>query len=97
MYSKKSVHLSLARGELSAVLTAEPRGYRAPQFRFWAKKGDDFVLLKDWGPEQTYMVPFEGDSSVQYGVHIRSGDKGDLLEQAWVEETCPKRKPDNQE
>ncbi|OGP49444.1 MAG: hypothetical protein A2Y79_10025 [Deltaproteobacteria bacterium RBG_13_43_22] len=67
-------------------LKASCKRYRQPQFRFWGRKSEreDFILLADWSPEAICPLPETYRDCRDFGVHIRSGDKGDWQNQAWV-------------
>ena len=87
LFPRKKVELTVEQAKHSRagfVLKAEATGYRRPQFRFWAKQGDRFILLRDWGAEKMYVVPDDGGQTLEYGVHVRSGNRGDLADQVWT-------------
>ncbi|MBN1277361.1 MAG: hypothetical protein JXA35_07690, partial [Deltaproteobacteria bacterium] len=68
----------------SILLTAEAEGYKNPQFRFWGKKGSEISLLRDWESENIFQIHDPGRAMPEFGVHIRAGDKGDFINQAWT-------------
>ncbi|OGP49445.1 MAG: hypothetical protein A2Y79_10030 [Deltaproteobacteria bacterium RBG_13_43_22] len=81
---KKDLRVVVERMNDQRLLRVHCLGYRRPQFRFWGKKNDEFVLLRDWGPEDTLILLDEHKHCSDYGVHVRSGNKKDLQNQAWV-------------
>jgi hypothetical protein len=82
---KRSLSLEQTKApEAVLLLKAEATGYKRPQFRFWAKQGEQFVLLRDWGPEETYVLTETEGKAPEYGIHIRSGDSGDMMDQVWI-------------
>ena len=72
--------------EATIILEADSIGYRHPQFRFWGKRGNDFILLRDWGSANTYGPVNRIEGASDYGVHLRAGDQGDLIDQAWTKD-----------
>jgi hypothetical protein len=65
-------------------LRAESRGYRRAQYRFWGKKGNDFEILREWDADNILILSEKHKDYHDYGVHIRSGEKGEWQDQAWV-------------
>jgi len=61
--------------EATIVLEADSIGYRHPQFRFWGKRGNEFILLRDWGSARTYGPVNRVEGVSDYGVHLRAGDR----------------------
>jgi len=74
------------QNEDTIILEAEWKGYKDPQFRFWGKRGSEFILLRDWGPEKSYGPVLRAKGIRDYGVHLRSGDQGDFIDQAWTKD-----------
>jgi len=72
--------------EATIVLEADSIGYRHPQFRFWGKRGNEFILLRDWGSANAYGPVNRMEGASDYGVHLRSGDQGDFIDQAWAKD-----------
>jgi hypothetical protein len=87
LFPIKKIELSIERiggsqGEL--LLKAKAQGYRRPQFRFWAKQEERFILIRDWGVGRTCVIEGSERQMPEYGLHVRSGTRGDLLDQVWV-------------
>jgi len=84
----KDVRMAVVRDTSSMnnrpSLKVKCHGYRHPQFRFWGRKDGEFVLLKDWGLEDTCILLEQDRGCSDYGVHIRSGGQGDWQNQVWV-------------
>jgi hypothetical protein len=72
------------QNEDTIFLEADWKGCEDPQFRFWGKRDHAFVLLRDWGPESIYGPISRIEDISDYGVHVRSGEQGKFIEQAWV-------------
>jgi glycosyltransferase involved in cell wall biosynthesis/ADP-heptose:LPS heptosyltransferase len=85
---RKEVRLSFGRDSMGMdnlpLLKVQCTGYWRPQFRFWGKKNGEFILLRDWRVEDTFILSEKHKGFRDYGVHIRSGDNGDFQDQAWV-------------
>jgi glycosyltransferase involved in cell wall biosynthesis/ADP-heptose:LPS heptosyltransferase len=90
LFPKKELILVLThkkeKNEDFIILKADSRGYKQPQFRFWGNKGgnNDFVLLRDWETENTFVLRGASKNFGGYGVHVRTGEDEDFADQAWV-------------
>ena len=82
--SRKELSLSLVDNGSARILQARSQGYRAPLFRFWARIGDEFLLLRDWGPEPFCVLSAEHAGLQEFGVHVKAKGGHDLENQAWV-------------
>ncbi len=80
----KRVVISLSSDGNALILKAESKGYRDPEFKFWAKKQDEFVLLQDWGPQSFLVLSGEYEGLREFGVHLRARGSRAMDAQAWV-------------
>lgn len=85
---RKKVSLSATKNVSESGMTiafnTKTIGYRKPQFKYWAKSGEEFTILRDWSPESTYVHTDNLNGVSDVVVHVRSGNKGDWQNQAWV-------------
>jgi len=89
--SRKSIHLSVIENVVNfdntAIIKVEAIDYKHPRFRYWARNEEISIPLQDWSAENICTMGEDMENVSNIGVHVRSGNKGDWQNQAWVKRT----------
>lgn len=67
-------------------LTAQNKRGLNPQYKFWYYDGTNYLMLRDWGAENSFTTTIKNQGVNQYGVHIKDTgrDYGSDYPDIWV-------------